>query len=234
MFTRFIQPSLKTFAKVKLAIHNKFSKYPSATSALTGCVMFGSGEYITQRILHEENTEMGGLGRVLELGCLGFIMNGFFLTQWYRLLDRVVGVSMKCNKVVAIKVISDQFLFAPFCIMMFFGFTAAVQQNSWKEMKENFIHRMEHSFWPTYFADCTVWPLANYINFKIVPGPYRPTWTAVVQFVWQIYMSYVSKEAMEEDEDGDEETEENVVAIREDIDIQDLPHGLVPNNCLEA
>lgn len=209
MFTRFFQPSLKTFAKIRHAIHNKFQKYPSATSAFTGCVMFGSGEYITQRILHEENSPLIGMERVIQLGCLGFVMNGFFLTKWYNLLDRVAGISMKCNKVVAFKVIADQFLYAPFCIMMFFCFTAAIKHDNWKEMKDEFFHRMEHSFRSTYFADCTVWPLANYINFKIVPAPYRPTWTAVVQFVWQIYMSYVSKEALDEDDEDDDNEEGN-------------------------
>lgn len=179
---------------------HKFQKYPNLSNALTGCVMFGSGEFITQRMMHEDSNGLVSLERVFQLGFLGFVMNGFFLTRWYRLLDAVVGISMKCNRTVAIKVISDQLIYAPFCIFAFFGFTALIKYDNFADMKNYFVHKNQHSFWSTYAADCSIWPVANYLCFKVVPFHYRPTWTAFVQFVWQIYMSYVSKEVMVEEE----------------------------------
>jgi len=207
MFQRFIQPSYKLLQRIQQTIHHKFNDYPHATSAITGFVIFGSGEYITQRIMHEKNNDLLSFERVIQLGSLGFFMNGVFLTQWYRFLDQILGISMKCNKTVIYKCLADQLVYAPFSIVVFFGFTAMIKFNSYIEMKTFFLHKNEHSFWSTYMADCSIWPVANYINFRIIPFAYRPTWTAAVQFVWQIYLSYVSKEIIEEDEvkEGEEE-----------------------------
>ena len=49
----------------------------------------------------------------------------------------------------------------------------------------------EH-FVPTFFADCTVWPLANFVNFRVIPLVYRASFTAFVQLLWQSYLSFVS------------------------------------------
>lgn len=202
MSSRFFQPSIKLFTKVKANMDYKFKKYPNLSNALTGFVMFGSGEFITQRIMPDDSTTgLVGLERVFQIGFLGFVMNGFFLTRWYRLLEAVVGISTKCNRTVAIKVISDQFIYAPFCIFAFFGYTGLIKYGgNLTDTKNYFVHKNQHSFWSTYLADCSIWPVANYLCFKVVPFHYRPTWTAFVQFVWQIYMSYVSKEAMEDTE----------------------------------
>lgn len=200
MSSRFFLPSIKLFTRIKAAMDHKFQKYPSLSNALTGGVMFASGEFVTQRILPDEDSALVKAGRVFEIGVLGFLMNGFFLTRWYRLLDAVVGISMKCNRTVVIKVVADQLLYAPFCIFAFFGYTAVIRHNNITDMKNYFVHKNQHSFWSTYMTDCSIWPVANYLCFKVIPFHYRATWTSVVQFAWQIYMSYVSKETMEEDE----------------------------------
>jgi hypothetical protein len=135
-------------------------------------------------------------------------MNGYFLTNLYTLLDRVVGTSMKSMRTVVLKCLADQLVYAPFTIVSFFGFQTVIRYfpNNPEEMSSYFFSKMKNHFWSTFFADCTVWPLANAINFRVISLVYRPTFTAVVQLLWQTYLSFVAEE--------EEEVEPNVAEVR--------------------
>ena len=54
------------------------------------------------------------------------------------------------------------------------------------------VSKIEIDMLPTWAADCCVWPFANYINFRYIPLPFRPTFVGLIQICWQSYLSYRS------------------------------------------
>lgn len=190
LFTR----SLQRFVQLRNTVNTLFEKYPKAASAFTGFCTFSAGDVIAQRVeIHDNTTNLQfDYTRPLQIGMLGLVMNGLFLTQWYNLLERVIGTSMHCKRAVLLKVIADQVIYGPFSIMAFFAVTAFVAHKEFHEMYEQFTSKMQDRFISTFIADCSLWPLANFVNFRLVPLVYRPTFTAVVQLGWQAYLSFVS------------------------------------------
>ena len=52
--------------------------------------------------------------------------------------------------------------------------------------------KLYYNLIPTWIADCSVWPVANFINFRYIPLNNRPTFVGIVQVFWQSYLSYTS------------------------------------------
>ena len=187
----------KTFQRMtqfRNNVNHLFEKYPNSASAFTGFCTFSLGDVIAQRVeLHDNQQNLQfDYFRPIEIGTLGLVMNGVFLTQWYNLLERVIGTSMHCKRAVLLKVLADQIIYAPFSIISFFSFTAFVSNDEVNEMFEQFTSKMQERFSTTFLADCSLWPLANFVSFRLVPLVYRPTFTAIVQLAWQTYLSFVS------------------------------------------
>jgi hypothetical protein len=75
--------------------------------------------------------------RAFMFGALGSFMNGVTLSFWYRALERMVGSSMVDKRVIAGKCILDQLIYAPFSIIIYFGYTAFMTQLSHQHGENN-------------------------------------------------------------------------------------------------
>jgi len=183
----------KGLTLVKENVNGLFQRSPRVANALTGFLTFSAGDLLVQRYeLTTKNIEKINYSRSLQLGALGVVMNGYFLVSWYRLLDKFIGHSMRCYSTVSFKVIADQVVFAPFSIAAFFGVSTIVRFNDSTERVNYFNYKMKDNFWSTFIADCSVWPVANVVNFKFITLVYRPAFTAIVQLLWQAYLSAVA------------------------------------------
>jgi len=175
----------------QVGIKRVFQTHPQFSNACTGFVTFSLGDVIAQKLEHKNKSL--DLKRSLNLGLLGFVMNGFFLYRWFAYLDRVVGTCMKTKANVFYKVLADQVVYAPFAIIAYFSFATATKTfTSTPTDKASFVDKLHSDFWPTFTADCSIWPLANVVNFRYVPLLYRATFTSVVSLIWQTYMSVVA------------------------------------------
>ena len=194
MSVRPLLGSVKSILAVKDVVVSFYSKNPRLANACTGCLTFSLGDIIAQKLEQQRTGSSTKLNiwRSVQIGALGIAMNSFFLHHWYRSLDRVVGSSMTNRLGVAAKVVADQTIYAPFAITSFFYFTSACNSSSVAEANSSFMDKLGRSFVPTYLADCMLWPASNYVNFRYVSLAYRPSFTAVVQLLWQTYMSTTS------------------------------------------
>jgi len=191
----------------QVGIKRVFSTHPKFSNACTGFLTFSMGDIIAQKLERGGDRKLD-LKRSFKLGVLGFVMNGVFLYKWFDYLDKVVGTCMKTKANVFYKVLADQVVYAPFAILAYFGYATATKKlgesscessSSQEETRSDhsFMDKLHNDFWPTFAADCTIWPLANVVNFRYVPLLYRATFTSVVSLIWQTYMSVVAyNEAM--------------------------------------
>ncbi len=185
--------SFQMFATLRNRVHIFFEKYPRIASGITGFCTFSAGDVLAQRLEMTQNkTKTFDYKRPIQIGFLGLVSNGYFLTKWYHLLDTVVGTSMTSKKTVLTKVVADQLVDAPFAILSFFSFTSYLTESDISKAWKHFMVTTKEHFVPTFFADCTVWPLANFVNFRVIPLVYRASFTAFVQLLWQSYLSFVS------------------------------------------
>ena len=124
-------------------------------------------------------------------------MNGVFLRVWYSKLDHFVGSAMRDMKTVSIKCALDQLILAPFSIISYFSYSALLEHGT----SQRFLHETQRKFYsdliPTWIADCTVWPAANFICYGFVQLPYRVPFICVVQLGWQTYMANASRRTLD-------------------------------------
>lgn len=196
---------LNRFIAFKDRVQDFFHRSPKIANAFTGFATFSAGDFLVQRYEFEKWSEIN-YNRCFELGLLGIVMNGYFLVSWYKLLDKVIGISMTSKAAVSLKVIADQVVYAPFSIVAFLGFSALIRFRSYEGFAEYFDYKMQHNFWTTFFADCSIWPLANLVNFRYITLPYRPTFTAVVQLIWQVYLSAVAENKNKDEKEATKPT----------------------------
>ena len=126
--------------------------------------------------------------RAIKTGALGITLNGFALHLWFRTLDATFGAAMTLRNVV-FKCIADQLVYAPFSIIMFFSYASATKGGTVTEIVERSKEKINTSIYSTWLADCSVWPMVNFLNFRYIPIHFRPTFVCCVQLAWQVYMS---------------------------------------------
>lgn len=161
-----------------------------------GFLTFFGGDITAQMISMRENVKFSELEilRALQTGAFGAFMNGITLTVYYRYLERFFGSATNHSTVLK-KALTDQVIYAPFCIFMFFGNAATTKMElNNMEFKSTFIDLMKNKFMSTFLSDCSFWPFVNLVNFKYIPFHFRPAFISFCQYIWQVYMSYVSFE----------------------------------------
>ena len=194
MSYKLILGNIRRFSAFKDAFISVFKSNPRFANALTGCVTFSMGDILAQKLEAKSSNKENGIDfwRSLQVGLLGVIMNGFCLHYWYLSLDKVIGASMTNKIGIASKVLADQTIYAPFAIVSFFYFASLRTTNEVSLANAKFWEKMDVGFVKTFLADCVIWPMSNYVNFRYIPLPYRPSFTAVIQLMWQTYMSLTS------------------------------------------
>lgn len=194
MSARLFTLGTQKLSRVRHAITSFYLSNPRLANACTGCLTFTMGDILAQKIQHrnKRGNSQVDYWRSAHVGMLGLVMNGVFLYHWYNVLDKVVGSSMTSKVGVAIKVAADQFIYAPFAIMTFFYFTSVRETSNVAMANQDFKNKVHDNFLTTFLADCTLWPLSNFVNFRYVNLAYRPSFTAVIQLLWQTYLSVTS------------------------------------------
>lgn len=124
------------------AVSAFYRRSPVVANCVSGFAMFTAGDVLAQFIpqltmLKSNNLSVQTLKDVYHktpldfkrsvlFGAFGAGMNGIALFYWYRLLEKVVGTSMKDVNVIFRKIVADQLIYAPFAIVAMFGFTSVM------------------------------------------------------------------------------------------------------------
>jgi hypothetical protein len=131
--------------------------------------------------------------------------------KWYMFLDKyfpmpvVTGVvskaiqnqAMKKANGIAIKrMITDQTLFAPAGLVVFFTAMGLSETGKWEGVKEKF----RDAYVPALIANYKVWPLVQFINFKFMPLQYRLPFASSIGIVWNAYLSWLNNASKQEEQ----------------------------------
>lgn len=170
-------------------------KYPILTKSITTGLMSMLGDLMAQRIAHRDNTEPFNVDRrrTFAISFWSLIFMGPALHTWFGLLNRtIVGTRF----VVVRKVLIDQLFFAPFFITSIMVGTGALEGKSVERIKQIWKDKFQQSM----VTNWLVWPLAQTINFGLVPRIYQTFFSNVVALGWNTIFMYITHDVENEEE----------------------------------
>lgn len=130
--------------------------------------------------------------------------------KWYMFLDKffpmpvATGVvskavqaqlSKKANSMAIKRMVTDQALFAPAGLVLFFTVMGIAETGRWEGVKEKF----KDAYVPALIANYKVWPAVQYINFKFMPLQYRLPFVSSLGILWNAYLSWLNNASKKEE-----------------------------------
>uniref|UniRef100_A0A1B0F0L5 Mpv17-like protein 2 n=1 Tax=Phlebotomus papatasi TaxID=29031 RepID=A0A1B0F0L5_PHLPP len=163
-----------------------FGKYLLLTNTISSGFLMSLGDVVSQEIEYRKNLvvkryDWKRIGQMFLVGCLG----GPFHHVFYKWMDNILPRSDVITSVK--KIILDQAIFSPFCIFTFFYSAGWLENQNLAECNRE----LREKFLTVYFADWTLWPAAQFINFYFLPPQYRVLYINVVTMFYNIFLCYV-------------------------------------------
>ena len=174
-----------------------FTKYPLTSNSLFYGTLFVAAEFlqqtwnkghisssdaqITKQLDSKPSHARYDSGSIKRYAIWGTLIIPPIYQQWYNWLDAKFQLCEKGplnRKILAKKMVLDQFLLTPVIVVLFF-----ITMNA-MEGKPDWFEECKHKFWKTFAADCCYWLPVQGLNFIYVPADLRVAFIAVATFVW--------------------------------------------------
>ncbi|GJD09307.1 Protein sym-1 [Galdieria sulphuraria] len=156
---------------------------PLLTKSLTSLIGFILGDILAQKFLSSDG--ILHLDRLLRMALFGFLIHGPTGHIFYTQLDKAIPGTEAWK--VACKVAIDQVLWAPIFALIFFGFLAVLERQSFKQFEA----KLRQDWKTAIFASWKVWPLAHAINFRFIPSHQRLLYINAVQIFYNVFLSII-------------------------------------------
>jgi len=130
------------------------------------------------------------LSSVKRYAIMGTLVFPPILTHWYRWLE----ATFPCTspRVVARKLLLDQFLLTPWVVVLFYLGMAALEGKKGEELTKE----LKEKGAKTFLLDCCYWLPIQYLNFKFVPAWLRVTYIGVTTFLWLNILCYIKSQPL--------------------------------------
>ncbi|EGV64647.1 Protein required for ethanol metabolism [Yamadazyma tenuis] len=171
-------------------------KRPLVTNMVTTGILFGSGDFLAQRLFSQNNKKYD-YPRTLRAIAYGGILFAPLGDKWYKLLNRLtvpksLSWSDKTHNRVntLLRVGVDQLGFAPLIAIPMYYSAMTVLERSPDPVNDISAKLREH-WLPTLKTNWLVWPAFQTLNFYLVPVQLRLLSVNLISIVWNCYLSYV-------------------------------------------
>ncbi|KAL4068330.1 hypothetical protein V8B97DRAFT_1974967 [Scleroderma yunnanense] len=174
-----------------------FDTHPNRTLALTGGVLNAVGDIVaqvSQNVVSEDHEHRRGwdAGRTLRFFCFGLGLSPL-LGRWNVFLERKFPLcKRRCHrtsfKALSKRVAADQLIMAPFGLVLFVGCMGVMEFRSIAQIRE----RYADMYTTALLTNWKVWPIAQLINFRYMPLPYRIPFQSTCGVFWTLYLSLLN------------------------------------------
>ncbi|EDR15444.1 uncharacterized protein LACBIDRAFT_227871 [Laccaria bicolor S238N-H82] len=195
------------------AYQHSFDTHPNSTLAITGGCLNALGDFvaqISQKALRKE--QHGGYEpydflRTLRFFCFGFTISPF-MGRWNSFLEsRFPLRSLKANtkrvsfRALSKRVACDQLIVqltnrnsssAPIGLALFLGSMGMMEGRTPYQIKE----KCTDLYPKALIANWKAWPLAQLVNFRYMPLPYRVPFSQACGVFWTLYLSIINSECV--------------------------------------
>jgi len=187
-----------------------FETHPYRTLAFTNGVLNGVGDAVAQVSQHffdekpHEKPHVYDPARTLRFFCFGFGL-GPFIGRWHLFLENTVplrvlqGTGKVSLKALSKRVAGDQLFMAPAGLVVFMGSMGIMEGRSREQIQQKY----SDIFMPALIANWKVWPLAQLINFRYMPLPYRVPFQSTCSVFWTLYLSILNANEDEKQDTSD-------------------------------
>lgn len=165
---------------------NAFGKYLLITNTLSSGFLMVAGDQMSQEIEYQRDNSKSRFdyersAKMFLVGSIQGPINHFF----YGWMDRVIKVVDLKN--VSKKIILDQLIMSPVCIIAFFYSAGVLEGQSVSECTDE----LKSKFLTVYRTDWTVWPITQFINFYYLHPKYRVIYVNFVTMLYNVFLSYI-------------------------------------------
>ncbi|XP_067613185.1 mpv17-like protein 2 [Eurosta solidaginis] len=185
-----------TDATIGRSMWNKlFGKYLLTTNILSSGILMVIGDLVAQEIefrrhnsdlddqfdIKRERYDMKRIGRMFVVGALQGPLHHYV----YKWMDHVMPVPNVKNTLR--KILIDQIFMSPACILIFFYPACYLEKRSIQETNTELCDK----FPIIYLMDWTVWPAAQFLNFRYLDTKYRVIFVNGCTALYNIFLSYI-------------------------------------------
>ncbi|KAJ3771535.1 hypothetical protein FB446DRAFT_789503 [Lentinula raphanica] len=195
---------------VARAYQASFQSRPNTTLAVTGGTLNALGDFVAQTYqnTYGKQPHTGparyDLDRTLRFFCFGFAISPL-LGRWNVFLERhfplrpSTGAGNVSLKALFKRVAADQIVMAPIGLSLFLASIGAMEGRSVPQIKQKF----SDLYKPALITNWQVWPIAQLINFRFMPLPFRVPFQSTCGVFWTLYLSIInSKEDAKQDREA--------------------------------
>ncbi|KAL0950874.1 hypothetical protein HGRIS_007633 [Hohenbuehelia grisea] len=181
------------------AYQHSFETRPNATLAVTGGVFNALGDIVAQTYQNtfgkKEHERPPGYDfvRTLRFFCFGFVISPF-LGRWNAFLEtkfplRTVASSGKISMLALGKrVAADQLIMAPTGLAIFIAAMGTMEGRRSRQIRQKYAEM----YAPALITNWKVWPMAQLVNFRFMPLPYRIPFQSTCGIFWTLYLSVMN------------------------------------------
>lgn len=131
--------------------------------------------------------------RTSHLAITGFVYSGPIAHAWYGVLERLVTTPHRYLGV-AIRMSLDAFLFSPVAVAGYFVMRGALEGRDLPGIAA----KLNSKWQQATVASWHFWPVANVVNFSVVPVAFRVLFNNCLSLFWNAYLSRVNGIRLEE------------------------------------
>lgn len=174
---------------------------PLTTKVCTGLVGTFVGDLIAQYSAHVTLKQQASPFSYDAARCLRFMVFSAIIGTplshcWYAFLDaHVLGSTPTAPLAVGLKVFLDQAVQTPLGMALFFAALKTLENQP-----DQVLPTLRCKLLPSLLANWTVWPLAQLINFTVVPLDMRILYVNVIAIAWTAYISNVASQQTSPDQ----------------------------------
>lgn len=118
-------------------------------------------------------------------GIVGLTLHGPYFYNAYRWLDTRFGTAATLQKAL-VKTAAGQVTVFPVYIASFFGYMGLLEGLSPAQC----VSKVQQAMAPTFMTGCLFWPVANTVNFMVVPPTGRVLFANGAGLIWNSWLSF--------------------------------------------
>ena len=196
---------------------------PLLTKATTSAIIMSGSDILCQRVettLHQSIMDKHGPTTNLQGGCpanvtaspaqnpdtlfrfdwnrtshvalTGFTWNGPIAHTWYQLLEMIVTTRHVIWGMTA-RLLLDAVVFSPVAVAGYFIWRSILEGQG----KDAIVTKLKTKWIGAVHASWSFWPVANLVNFGLVPIQLRVLFNNALSLLWNGYLSHVNSERLE-------------------------------------
>lgn len=149
-------------------------------------LIMGAGDLIAQLALEDKPISDWNYQRSLRFSALGFCVVAPVMRKWYGTLDGMVSKKQPPLHRGLKKMFLDQAVFAPPFTLLISYLVPFINGQKHEKIVDN----LKKTYFDILKANYMLWPMAQVINFSLVPLQYQVLYSQFIALIWNSYLSW--------------------------------------------